>query len=152
MKLTQEQRTALENNGWSVIGDAPLHLFHATTASTASGLAATMVIDQLTKPEPTVSPLDELVLLHGRVDRNVQRAFEFEKTNREFGNPKDGWRAAYGQVFSDQVSGRIWKLLDQLELRLEYCDPDMGYDDDVLAFSRALDSLMRRLREEGKLD
>lgn len=152
MKLTQEQRTALENNGWSIIGDAPLHLFHSATASAASGLAASMVIDQLLKPEPTVSPLDELVLLHGRVERNVQRAFLCEKTNKELGNPKEGWRIAYGKIFNDSVSGRIWKLLDQLGLRLEYCDPNMGYDDDVLAFSRAMDRLMRTLQEEGKLD
>lgn len=44
-----------------------------------------------------------------------------------------GWKTKYELIFSPEISGRLRELF-----YFTWCDPDMGYDDDVLAFIDAL--------------
>lgn len=145
MKPTSEQQATLEELGWTVTAESPLHLLHRATNSTATGLGAMLVVEHLTREPVRIEPMQELQLLHLRTQALAARGLKGDKD----GN--DVWSDIYDEVFSESCSRRIWKLLDELDLRLEYYDPDMGYDDDVLAFTRALDTLMRELAEQGKL-
>jgi hypothetical protein len=148
MRITPEQIAAVEEQGWSVECISPLELRHSATASIATGLAAVMVVQVVTQgTQPAVaaalSPADELKLLHLQVQRLVQKA----QADRNH-----DWRETFDAVFSDTVSCRIHELLRELDASLDYYSPDEGYDDDVLAFSRALDSHMSQLTADGKLD
>lgn len=49
------------------------------------------------------------------------------------------WEQKYDQIFSDEVSVKVFNLI-----RLDYCDPDTTYQEDVEAFMRAFDQAMER--------
>lgn len=51
------------------------------------------------------------------------------------------WETKYDLIFSERLSRRIFGLI-----RLDYCDPDTSYEEDVKAFVEALND---RLREVG---
>lgn len=42
------------------------------------------------------------------------------------------WEVKYHLIFSDEISGRVAQLS-----RLDYCDPDTTYEEDVLAWVTA---------------
>ena len=44
------------------------------------------------------------------------------------------WDKKYDMIFSAEVS---------YNFHFDYCDPDCGYEDDVLAFMKGLDNYMR---------
>lgn len=47
------------------------------------------------------------------------------------------WESKYDRVFSNQISGKVFSLI-----RLDYCDPDTTYKEDVLAFASAFNQYM----------
>lgn len=143
MTLTSEQVATLEEKGWTVTAESPLHLLHTATASIATGLAAMLLAEHLTSTPVPLSPLQELRLLHLRTEALAAKGLKGDKDGNYL------WSEIYDEVFSESCSRRIWALLDELSLSLDYYDPDMDYDDDVLAFTRAFDSLMRELAEKG---
>jgi len=145
MTPTPEQVATLEEKGWTITARSPLHLLHAATASTATGLAAMLLVEHLTHTTVPLPPLQELQLLHLRTQALVAKGFKGDKEGNYV------WSEIYDEVFSESCSRRVWALLDELSLSLDYYDPDMNYDDDVLAFTRAFDSLMSELAEKGML-
>lgn len=63
------------------------------------------------------------------------------------------WDAKYRVTFSDACSGRIHALLGHMQTSLQWYDPDADYEDDVMAFSNAVDVKLRELsRELASLD
>lgn len=48
------------------------------------------------------------------------------------------WEEKYDQIFSEEISKRVFALV-----RLDYCDPDTTYQEDVTAFMKAFDEKMR---------
>lgn len=48
------------------------------------------------------------------------------------------WETKYDMVFSDQRHGQIEQCFKALGIPFVYHDPDMDYDDDVLAFYQAV--------------
>lgn len=54
----------------------------------------------------------------------------------------------YHLVFNDACSGKLFAAANDLGKNLEWCDPDMDYEDDLLAFQRGVESLVRDLNQE----
>lgn len=54
----------------------------------------------------------------------------------------------YHLVFNDACSGKLFAAARELGKTLDWFDPDMDYEDDVLAFQRGVESLVRDLNQE----
>jgi len=144
MTLTQEQTERLTDNGWTIIQmpGAAVRAVHVETGSIASGLAAAIVADSYSATSGPTATKGELLLLHARVRSVVDKALEQKDWQL--------WHDTYDQVFSDDCSIRIRTLLSELfDTGLEYYDPNEDYEDDVLAFRRALDEKIQQLSTEG---
>lgn len=48
------------------------------------------------------------------------------------------WEQKYDQIFSDDISVKVFNLV-----RLDYCDPDTSYEEDVTAFINAFNEKMK---------
>lgn len=55
------------------------------------------------------------------------------------------WEVKYDLIFSKEVSRRIFDLFDELNVRFEYYDPDTSYEEDLKAFSSALEEKIAEL-------
>jgi hypothetical protein len=144
MAITLEQIQRLSDNGWTVVQmpGAATRAVHMETGSIASGLAAEIVADSYaTSP---ASGKGELLVLHARVRALVDKAHDAKDS--------EVWRDTYDKVFSDEASCRIRELLRHFDADFDYYDPDMDYDDDVLAFWRAFDEHIQKLSSEGFFD
>lgn len=56
------------------------------------------------------------------------------------------WECKFDQVFKSEVQGMVLRLAQQTDFKLDWCDPDGSYEDDVLAYVRAVDDFLKRLR------
>lgn len=144
MTITLEQLQRLSDNGWTVVQmpGAATRAIHMETGSIASGLAAEIVADSYAT-SPSVGK-GELLVLHAQVRALVDKALE-QKDSRV-------WHDTFDQVFSDTRSSRIRELLRHFDVDFDYYDPDMDYDDDVLAFWHAFDEHIQKLSSEGFFD
>jgi hypothetical protein len=144
MAITLEQIQRLSDNGWTVVQmqGAATRAVHMETGSVASGLAAEIVADSYAT-SPTAGK-GELLVLHARVRALVDKALEQKDTQV--------WHDTFDKVFSDEASGRVWELLRHFDADFDYYNPDMDYDDDVLAFWRAFDEHIQKLSSEGFFD
>ena len=52
----------------------------------------------------------------------------------------------YAIIFSPKFSQLFYNILEELNIKFEYYDPDSTYDEDVLAFSNALKDNLERFR------
>ena len=52
------------------------------------------------------------------------------------------WEAKFEVIFSDCIMGRIQKT----DIEIDWCDPDTTYEEDSLAFVRALQDKARDLK------
>ena len=57
------------------------------------------------------------------------------------------WEVIYDMVFSPSISKMITHYSSELGLSLDYCDLDMDYSDDVLAYVNALSDLKEELEK-----
>lgn len=71
-----------------------------------------------------------------RINQKVQRLVSEEDVD---------WELKYDNVFSPTVSRRVFALMKQLGVNFDYYDPDTSYEEDVKAFSDALDSKVEEL-------
>lgn len=55
------------------------------------------------------------------------------------------WEEKYDEVFGGEIGNRIQEVLSSLEIRMNYYDPDSGYDDDVRAYCSALETLVENI-------
>ena len=55
------------------------------------------------------------------------------------------WKDRYDLVFADRRAGAARESFERLLLDFDWADPDMDYEDDALAFSRALDARIAEL-------
>jgi hypothetical protein len=65
--------------------------------------------------------------------------------NREYDDP---WQHAYDSIFCDDVSRRIGAIFEEMGVYFDYYDPDMDYDDDVLAFYNAVKDKLEELKPD----
>ena len=52
----------------------------------------------------------------------------------------ESWKDKYDLIFSDEISKKVFELTN-----LDYYDPDMDYNDDVLAFMNAFENKINEL-------
>ena len=55
------------------------------------------------------------------------------------------WHEIYDEIFSAHISSAILRLCNDLGIDFDYYDPDADYDDDVLAYIRALEQLAEKI-------
>ena len=58
------------------------------------------------------------------------------------------WEWKYDRIFNINANV-IMPLLDNLGIRLDYCDPDTSYEEDVTAYYNAIMEIKRKLEAEG---
>ncbi len=52
------------------------------------------------------------------------------------------WEIKYNIVFSETLSGKIYKELENIDVKFDYYDPDTDYEDDVRAFANGLNNFL----------
>ena len=60
------------------------------------------------------------------------------------------YRIEYHLVFNDNVSVAIRECIEELNLELDYYDPDSSYGEDVFAFYNAVNDLVIELERKMK--
>lgn len=55
------------------------------------------------------------------------------------------WEMKYDLIFSKDISRKVFDLFEELNLKLDYYDPDSSYEEDIKAFAYALDDKMKEL-------
>lgn len=98
------------------------------------------VFRELASPPPSSATVPRsrmlrlLELLVGQMDQTIS-------------TPDLDWEQKYHRVFSDAISNPINRVFRLLGVRLEYCDPDTTYRDDVRAFQEAVHEHRKLLPE-----
>jgi hypothetical protein len=75
---------------------------------------------------------DELVTIKNRSGKEIYDIFQIMESIIK--NKSLEWDEKYNLIFSKNISIELSKLLDDFS----YYDPDSGYEDDVLAYYRAV--------------
>jgi hypothetical protein len=84
----------------------------------------------------------ELLALEKTMSTVVETA---RSGDREYDDP---WQHAYDSIFCDDVSRRIGAIFEEMGVYFDYYDPDMDYDDDVLAFYNAVKDKLEELKPD----
>lgn len=143
--MTQDDETLLEREGWVVECQSPFEIRHTESGSFATGLAAKLVL-QAVREEQELAPLLNMATATALVeqfDKTVAALAEVCEQARAQGT-EQAWKLAFGLVFSDHGSGRVRAVLGALNIDFDYYDPDTSYEEDVLAYVTALQSLHRQ--------
>lgn len=82
--------------------------------------------DNIVEVKPEVAENDDVLSL----------IMLYRKVNKIYTSDSD-WDVKYDQIFSNEISLKIDRLI-----KLDYCDPDAGYEDDVKAYVFALRNYM----------
>lgn len=80
--------------------------------------------------------LDNNYLELVKINNKVQRLVNEEDVD---------WELKYDSIFSPNVSRKVFALMKELNVSFDYYDPDTSYEEDVKAFSDALDSKVKEL-------
>lgn len=81
-----------------------------------------------------------IIMLHNINDR-VQHWVDKAQKSEPSMSEEDQyvmWKTMYDMVFSDNISGRAFEMIQDAGLSMDYYDPDTSYQEDVEAFARAL--------------
>ncbi len=73
------------------------------------------------------------------VNLNAQKIVETARQQND-------WRTAFDLVFSTPVSRTASSLIARLNLEFDYYDPDTSYEEDVLAYTTALNTFVEEKR------
>jgi len=144
--MNNDDEQFLESLGWTVECQSPFEIRH-TDGSFATGQAARMVLlVERGDAEAEAAHLAGHKMPHDvhELVTLIKRVHALRDAART-GGTDEHWRMCYGLVFNDNCSGRIYELVRALNFTFSPESPDMGYDDDVLAFVRAIDDLEKIL-------
>lgn len=164
MQITSELIKFIESQGWTMECESPLELRHED-GSFASQQAAQHLLTnlstefksqqenehQFSSNEVIFDYLDimsELNYLKSQIDlfiSNTSVVNNWEDDSYINCQAKIQWEEVYRLVFNKNMNQRISFLLKELNSELQYYDPDTNYQEDVLAFSNALEEKMNLL-------
>jgi hypothetical protein len=160
----------LEVNGWTVECESPLEIRHEE-GSFATLYAAKVLLGELEEQykeernvaDKTVSADEEyphqhtfekLLKLFDAMENYVNTAQEQEYKDKDRTDETDEkmsrdayalWDTTYSLVFNKNLSTKIKDCLAELNVDLEYYDPDTSYKEDVLAYYEAVKSEVETL-------
>ena len=152
-----ETVSMLEANGWTVECESPFEIRHDETGSFATNIAAHAVAADLRAsladeldadvlpPLKQAEAFAELVQLTERAERYVATAAAVGPESAENTETNEAWETAYHLVFSREINHRAGELQTTLNQKLDWSDPDAGYEDDVRAYVGALSALVKRV-------
>lgn len=137
----------IEAQGWVVECESPLEIRHSDGSFATRNAARTIVDGILSEGAEESTLLADLLECIKYVARRVActQASISAQGDDDAGKRDMAWSETYDQVFSKSCSQRIFSLFDALSMRFEWCDPDASYEDDVLAFHRALEEAIPRI-------
>lgn len=153
----------IEAQGWVVECESPLEIRHSDGSFATRNAARTIVDSILSEGAEESTLLDHLAARPLGIDESTLLADLLEcikyvarrvsctqasisaQGDDDAGKRDMAWSETYDQVFSKSCSQRIFSLFDALSMRFEWCDPDASYEDDVLAFHRALEEAIPRI-------
>lgn len=151
----------LEQNGWIIECESPLEIRHNegsfATMYAAKVLLAELqsqykdengiMIDKNTSRNNSKDTFIELKNLFNTMDEYIQSAYSQENSDRGTNVfTEDGlsskayalWETTYSLVFNKNMSHKIKDCLNELNVALEYYDPDTSYKEDVLTYYNAV--------------
>lgn len=141
--MTQDDENLLEREGWVVECQSPFEIRHTESGSFASGLAAQLVLQAVRAEQAPALNTATVTVLVEQFDKAVSALTAVCEQARAQGD-EEAWKLAYAVVFSDQGSGRVRAVLDALNIGFDYYDPDTSYEEDVMAYVKALQDLHRQ--------
>lgn len=164
MNMTPEFEKYFEAQGWIMECESPLEIRHED-GSFATYQAAKSVIREIQaqyneengiRPESTLddltSHIEEIIKINELVQGYVEKAREQKLLDEE--ESKKGyysdeaekmWDTNFSLVFSDHISHRVRFLLDEMNMSMDYYDPDTSYEEDVCAYADALNQKAKTL-------
>lgn len=157
-QATPETVSLLQAHGWTVECEHPLEIRHDETGSVATMLGAHAVVAELLSemeaelsPAPVARPSQaqsfaELEQIVQRSQRLVDVASGFGHEDGESAQASEAWQTAYDLVFSSEISHRAAEMCAVLNRKFDYYDPDLGYEEDVQAYHRALTAHVAKLK------
>lgn len=83
-----------------------------------------------------INSTDQSYLELVKINTKVQRLINEEDVD---------WELKYDTIFSPNISKKVFALMKELNINFDYYDPDTSYEEDVRAFSDALDSKIEEL-------
>ena len=142
--MSTYNEAVLSIHGWTIECEHPFELRHED-GSFATGQAATLVIQSVTQSryqkldsfQRMAQSTAHLKDLSEMVDTWVSRVIKAKSTQSE-ADTEMQWQTLYDMVFTDAVNGQVHKLASTLGVSFEWDDPDGSYEDNVLAYNRAL--------------
>lgn len=80
--------------------------------------------------------------------KNLNRKFiQLVVDAREIVDSELDWKTKFNVVFSDNIDGEIHDTIKDLEIELDWHDPDCGYQEDVMSYVLALEEKADELRK-----
>jgi hypothetical protein len=155
----------LENNEWTVECESPLEVRNSE-GSFATNYAAQVLLAELhtqykeennivteSDENTQLKTFEKLEKLYNIMDGYVQAAWNIEHENppTEFDEDRlsssafSAWDNTFTLVFSKEISHKIRDCLDELNIRMDYYDPDTSYKEDVMAYYDAVKTEVENL-------
>lgn len=78
----------------------------------------------------------------------VEKLKHVKKEANEIFNSDMSWETKYNLIFSKNISGVFYALLEEINEHFNYYDPDCDYDDDVIAFISAINEKIEDIIKE----
>ena len=142
--MSTHTEAILAIHGWTIECEHPQELRHED-GSFATGQAADLVIQSVTQSryqkldifQRMAQSAGHLQDLSEMVDTWVTRV-QMAKPTQSEADAEMQWQTLYDMVFTDAVNGQVHKLATTLGVSFTWDDPDGSYEDDVLAYNKAL--------------
>lgn len=142
--MSTHTEAILAIHGWTIECEHPQELRHED-GSFATGQAADLVIQSVTQSryqkldifQRMAQSAGHLQDLSEMVDTWVTRV-QMAKPTQSEADAEIQWQTLYDMVFTDAVNGQVHKLATTLGVSFTWDDPDGSYEDDVLAYNKAL--------------
>lgn len=83
-----------------------------------------------------ITRIREFIAINEQVHKVIDRVIASEEIPEY-----DKWRFIYDYVFSEHCSRKVYEIHS-----FDWCDPDMDYRDDVMAFVNAFDGEVIKLK------
>lgn len=138
----------MESQGWTIVCESPLEIQHED-GSFASMQAAKALIRELKteyEEEKLANAgsgnvvLNELIAINDTMHTYIDNV-KSQEEDQQYSH----WETAYDLIFSENLSRKVYSLLEKLNTRLDYYDPDTSYQEDLEAFANAFDEKLTSL-------